>query len=334
MSTLRLMREEDVDAVREVDAVAFRAWAQQVSGESVPTYRRTRANVLACRQKDPEGCFVTERDGRVVGFIFSRTWGGVGWFGTFAVLPEYQRQGLGKQLIAASLDYLRRSSRHGNSCHGTSCHGNSCRLIGLETMPESAYNLGLYLKLGFQARFPTFLLTKALDRSAGRSGELPCWSSADAETQQRWLADLRQATGQILPALDYSKEIVSTDQYRMGETLLLLDGEQAVGLSVVWLTSGWEGWDEDRASVQALALQPAHTNHGTFRTLLQASEALAQADDKQTLGVMVNGCHVWALERLLEWGYRVKRVALRMVLKGTGEKPLTDDFVELSRWAG
>jgi len=25
-----------------------------------------------------------------IGFIFSRTWGGVGWFGTFAVLPEYQ----------------------------------------------------------------------------------------------------------------------------------------------------------------------------------------------------------------------------------------------------
>ncbi|RLC60774.1 MAG: hypothetical protein DRI80_10250, partial [Chloroflexota bacterium] len=190
MVTIRLMREEDADAVRRVDAAAFGAWWRQLMGEAAELPQRTRRNVLALLEKDPEGCFVAEDDGRVVGLIFSRTWGGVGWFGTFAVLPECQGRGIGKRLIAASLEYLR---------------WDTDRVIGLETMPESPYNLGLYLRQGFQARFPTFLLSKDLEPSAGGDVGIPCWSRADEGTRERWLAELREATGQIHPRLDYTK---------------------------------------------------------------------------------------------------------------------------------
>jgi len=99
---IRLMGERDAAAVRQVDALAFWAWAKEVKGERASMFRRTLTNILICREKDPEGCFVAEREGQVIGFIFSRTWGGVGWFGTFAILPEYQGQGIGKRLMAAS----------------------------------------------------------------------------------------------------------------------------------------------------------------------------------------------------------------------------------------
>ena len=319
MTTIRLMRNVDADAVRQVDSVAFGAWAQQVRGDPAPIYRRTRANVLASRAMDPEGCFVAEEGGRVLGFIFSRTWGRVGWFGTFAVLPEYQGRGIGQQLVAASLAYLNR---------------DLARLIGLETMAESAYNLGLYLKLGFRATFPSFRLVKVLDQPAAAGAGLPCWSAAGPGIRELWLADLREATGRILPGLDYAKEIRSAAGHGYGETLVLLDGEAAVGLSTVRLVSAWEGQGEELAIVQALALHPDHTEAGALRALLDGSEALARASGKQTMVVPVSACHAWALDQLLARGYRVSGMMVRMTwVEGQGWPP-ADTSVDFSRWAG
>jgi len=313
------MCEGDIDAVRQVDIAAFSAWWRQLTGDTTGRPQRTRTSVLACQEKDPEGCFVAEEEGRVVGLIFSRTWGSVGWFGTFAVLPEYQGRGIGKQLIAASLEYLRRDPN---------------RVIGLETMPESPYNLGLYLQRGFQACLPTLLLSKDLEPSAEGNVDLPRWSRASAKTRERWLADLREVTGRIQPRLDYTKEIISTARNGLGETMVLADGARAIGMSVVWLVGSREGLGEERASTHILALHPVHTDEEAFRALLGASEALARARGKRKLTLPVNARHAWALERLLEWGYRVERAMVRMVLEGTDEGPSTDNCVNLSRWAG
>ena len=233
MAAIRLMRKVDVDAVRQLEAAAFAAWWRQWRGGSGQPPRRTRTTVLASREKDPEGCFVAEADGSVVGSIFSRTWGAVGWFGNLVVLPAFQGRGLGNHLISASLAYLRQDPG---------------RLIGLETMPESPYNLGLHLSMGFQARLPTMLLTKELDGSTVDNIEVARWSSADAGTQQRWLADLREAVAQIRTGLDYSKEIISNARHGLGETLVLIEGTKAIGSSTVMLVSGREGSCEQRAA--------------------------------------------------------------------------------------
>jgi GNAT superfamily N-acetyltransferase len=319
MIKIRLMHEEDADAVREVDALAFWTWGRQVYGEAAQMYRRTRTNVLACREKDPEGCFVAEEGERVVGFIFSRTWGSVGWFGTFAVQPEYQGRGIGQRLIAASLEYLRREPG---------------RVLGLETMAESPYNLGLYLRRGFQVRCPTLLLSKTLAQPTTGETDLPHWSSADTATQERWLAGLREATNRIQAGLDYTKEIVSNAHFNLGETLVLTGGSSAVGMSVVRLASNHEGLAAERAGVQALALHPAHTSDDTFRALLDATETLARAHGLPEVATPVNARHIWALERLLQWGYRVERMAVHMILPGTDNGPATDHWVDLTRWAG
>jgi ribosomal protein S18 acetylase RimI-like enzyme len=343
MIAIRRMREADADAVREVDAVAFWTWEKQVKGEAARLVRRTRINILACREKDPGGCFVAEDEGQVVGFIFSRTWGGVGWFGTFAVLPEYQGQGIGQRLMAASLEYL---------------HRGPDRVIGLETMPGSPYNLGLYLRQGFQARLPTLLLRKPPEPHTTDEARLRCWSAADNGTRKRWLADLREATGQILPGLDYSKEIVSNTRHSLGETLVLTEGTRAVGVSVVKLVSDCENPRDNRVTVRTLALHPGYTKDETLRALLDATEAIARNHGKQTpfqkrhsdgaqtpyqrrhsdgaqdLKMAVNARHTWAVERLLQWGYEVERMAVHMVLQETDSGPSIDDKVDFSRWAG
>ena len=313
------MTPEDADAVRRVEAAAFGAWLKRARGRDEPLPWRTRANVLALREKDPDGCFVAEQDDRVVGFIFSRTWGSVGWFGTFAVLSEFQGQGIGKQLIGASLDYLRQ--RPG-------------RMMGLETMPGSPGNLGLYLKRGFHPRFLTIHLRKPVEPSMDDEVALPRWSRADAETRDRWLAELREATDRIRPGLDYSKEIISTSKHHLGDTLFLIEDGRAVGACTVALVGIREGPEEEKAPAHPLVLHPVHANEEAFHTLLGAAEALARAAGKQEIMIPVNARHTWALEQALRSGYRVERAMVRMVLSGTGTGPHTDNYVDLSRWAG
>jgi ribosomal protein S18 acetylase RimI-like enzyme len=319
MTAVRAMREEDADAVRLVDTAAFWAWEKQVRGDRAQQYRRTRTNVLACREKDPGGCFVAEEGGRPVGFVFSRTWGGVGWLGTFAVLPEHQGRGIGKRLIAASLEYLRQDPD---------------RVIGLETMFDSPYNLGLYLHLGFEARSPILLLGKALQGTAARDVGLPRWSSAEPATREQWLANLREATQSIYYRLDYSKEITSVDRHAAGETLVLAGGSRAIGFSTVRLVSTCEEQGHEQASLEVAALHPAYTGEAGLRALISASEVLARGYGKERLVVPVNGRHTWAVRRMLELGYRVERAGVRMVLKGTDDGPSGDHWVDFSRWAG
>jgi hypothetical protein len=214
-------------------------------------------------------------------------------------------------VIAANLSYLRDAPY-------------PQRVLGLETMPKSPYNLGFYTPLGFEARFLTFLMGKSLEGSTGKGVNLSHWSLADSRAQKLWITDLQNATEQIHPGLDYSKKIISTAKYSLDETFLLTLGRKAVGLSIVWFLSGREGVAEEQASVQMMVLHPAHTADQIFRILLDGTEAQAQAHNKQKLTTPVNACHALALERLIHSNYRFDQVRVRMVLEGTDAGPLRE----------
>ena len=291
---------------------------KRLPGEISTLPLRTRINALSRLEKDPEGCFLAEDNEKILGFIYSRSWGKVGWFGTFAVLPEYQGQGIGKELINASLGYLRHQG---------------CHVIGIETMPESAYNIGLYLKQGFKPRYLTIQLSKYL-QEGNPDIELPRWSQTDVKSRERWIKELRDATMQLSPGFDYTREITCTDQFGTGETLVLTHRGRAVGMCTVALQSPRENAGEDTAIIQVLAIHPAHTSSEALTTLLQGTEALAHSRGKVKLVLPVNARHAWALEQVVRLGYRVERTMVRMTLQEVEEDAVPDELVNLSRWAG
>jgi GNAT superfamily N-acetyltransferase len=329
------MTGDDLDEVGRLDRAAFAGWWRGLKGSTAVLPRRTRKNLAACRERDPQGCFLAEQRDRAVGYVFSRTWGGVGWLGPVGVLPRSQGRGVGKALLRASVDYLR---------------GAGARVIGLETMPRVPANVGFYLRQGFGADMPTLHLARqgASDGERGRrvasaaSSRLGRWSQADAVTRARWLDELREATGLILPGLDYSQEVLVTAQHGLAETLVLTAAGlaagrgvgRAVGLAVVALEGAREGTGDAPAALIALALHPRCTDAADFRLLLEAAEDFARSQGKPGLGVSVNTRHVWALSQLLGWGYQVERLMLRMVLEGTDAAPASGECVDLSRWAG
>ena len=71
-----------------------------------------------------------------------------------------------------------------------------------------------------------------------------------------------------------------------------------------------------------------------LRALVAATEALAAAAGKATLTLPVNGQHSWAVRQLLQQGYRVERLAVRMVLRDRGHGLPLENAVDCSRWAG
>jgi len=90
---------------------------------------------------EPDGCFVAEMDGRVVGsatatrYIPNSGAGSFGWIGMVLVDPEYRRHGIGSTLLKRCIQYLK-----------------DC---GVETVKLDATPMGklVYEKLGFRDEF-------------------------------------------------------------------------------------------------------------------------------------------------------------------------------------
>jgi putative acetyltransferase len=129
---IRNETEADVTAITEVTVAAFRTLEISHHTEQfiIETLRAAKALTVS---------LVAEVDGRVIGHIaFSpvtisdgtRNWYGLG---PVSVLPEYQRQGIGKALIREGLSRLKDMNAQGSCLVG---HPDYYRKFGFKNMPE------------------------------------------------------------------------------------------------------------------------------------------------------------------------------------------------------
>jgi putative acetyltransferase len=130
--TIRSETDADVSAITEVTVAAFRTLAISNHTEQFIVAALRAARALTISQ-------VAEADGRVIGHIaFSpvtisdgtRNWYGLG---PVSVLPEYQRQGVGKALIQEGLSRLKDMNARGCCLVG---HPDYYRKFGFRNLPE------------------------------------------------------------------------------------------------------------------------------------------------------------------------------------------------------
>jgi putative acetyltransferase len=128
---IRCETDADIDAIRDVTVSAFR---------TLEISSHTEQFIIAALRtaKSLTVSLVAEVDGRVVGHIaFSpvtisdgtRNWYGLG---PVSVLPEYQRQGIGKALIEEGLSRLRSVNARGVCLVG---HPDYYRKFGFKNVP-------------------------------------------------------------------------------------------------------------------------------------------------------------------------------------------------------
>ena len=95
----------------------------------------TRADFVRLLTLSPEGCFVVEAKGRIVGVLTTTTYDGLAFLGAVIVSPELRGKGVGKQMMEAALDHLRST--------------------GVRTVRLNAYlnAIPFYERLGFQREY-------------------------------------------------------------------------------------------------------------------------------------------------------------------------------------
>ena len=126
---MRTYVDEDLDAIVEVNARAFAAHPEQGSMDRGDFERRAASDWF-----DPAGLFVAEKDGRVVGFHWTKVEDDVGEVYVVGIDPDAQGGGLGKALTARGLRHL---------------YESGLRIVDLYVEGDNGPALAVYEGLGF-----------------------------------------------------------------------------------------------------------------------------------------------------------------------------------------
>ena len=151
-----ILRKEtiaDIDAITKVTIAAFKnlAVSNQTEQYIINALRDADALTLS---------LVAEIDGRVIGHIaFSPVTisdGAIGWYGLgpVSVLPEYQKQGIGKSLVNEGLSLLKKLGGQGCTLVGDP---NYYKQFGFKNFPELVHEgipQEVFLALPFSENVP------------------------------------------------------------------------------------------------------------------------------------------------------------------------------------
>jgi ribosomal protein S18 acetylase RimI-like enzyme len=320
------MEEKDLPTVAEVEAGVFTDWYRVYRRQPEPLAERSLEELRYACSHDPGGNHVAvAADGALVGFVMARTWGSVGWFGTLGVPTQFQGMGIGKALVESAVRYLR----------------GRCSVIGLETMPESGANIGLYTRAGFVASYPTHIMELSLIQEAGRLGgmtpeEVRAWSGLGAIARSSALGSIREISDALLPGLDYCREVKAVHEHGVGRTLLAHGpGGRLDGFAVLRTAPFRKEDTSGRAFVHALGVRPGAVSEAVLESLLRQIWSTATTLGMSRVAAGVNGRNHLAAGMLIDAGFRIIRSAIRMVMLPTAGEILTlTDDIEASRWAG
>lgn len=141
---IRRFKEEDRGKLKEITREAFDGVSIDQNIErlfgviaGMRWYERKWMDIDADCDANPEGVFVAEVDGRVVGYITTRVdhRTRIGRIMNFAVSPPYQKMGIGSKLMSRALRYLR---------------DEGMEFVRIETLEQNEVCRRLYPKLGFR----------------------------------------------------------------------------------------------------------------------------------------------------------------------------------------
>jgi mycothiol synthase len=128
--TIRSYSAADAEQVIAVNARAFASHPEQGAMDAADFARRTSTDWF-----DPAGLFVAERDGRIVGFHWTKVEDGIGEVYVVGIDPDAQGGGLGTALTARGLRHL---------------YEQGLPVVDLYVEGDNAPALTVYRKLGFQ----------------------------------------------------------------------------------------------------------------------------------------------------------------------------------------
>ncbi len=254
-----------------------------------------------------------DAQGRIAAFNLAHVSGAEGWMGPLAVREELQGQGLGRRIVTAGIEHLRRAG---------------CRTIGLETMPRTMENIGFYARLGFVPAPMTITLTM---EAIGGDAAMPELLSASGQGgRDELIAACRALTDRVSPGSDYTREIQLTLRHGLGD-LALLRGPQGlvIGFALFHDVPLVEGRSREESRVLKVVVGDA-ADLPRLATLLQAQ---ARRSGTLRVAIRMQGEYGDAFAALVGAGARVRWTDLRMILSAaSGAAAAGTRGLALSNW--
>jgi GNAT superfamily N-acetyltransferase len=300
----------DIDPLNRVFAEAF---TDRYSRDGLVGVRVPQLNPLVWRyaiDDAGDGAMVwRDAEGHLVAFNMVHRSGREGWMGPLAVRPDRQGEGLGSVMVRTGIEWLR---------------AQGASTIGLETMPRTVDNIGFYSRLGLvPGHLTVTLVHDVARRGAGALAE----SLAAAARPDDRVAECRRLTDELLPGVDFTREIELTRELAIGDTTLVRDGADLAGFALWHSTPLAAGRPKDELRVLKLVARDA----GALDRLLDALPAAAVQERVGRLAIRCQTEFASAYLRLVGRGYRVHWTDLRMILDGSPQPALRSGIV-MSNW--
>lgn len=220
---IRKMEFKDIEAIKEIDKGCFKV-----------DNKRTTEGILGYMEASNNSSIVYEENGKVIGFNFIHIWGSFAWFGPLGVDPEYKNKGIGKALVKETIKILREDYK--------------VSTIGLNTMPESQYNVGFYMNLGFTPLKLSLSLKKQLDYlMASQSMDLNKYDvrEIDIRDEMNYLSvkeELNIMSSGIIDNFNLTSELQLIRNKAFGTILKLEENNKTRGIIICYTKSIREGY--------------------------------------------------------------------------------------------
>ncbi len=285
---VRRLREDELAEADRIMRVAFGTFLglpdpMDFMGDA--DYVRTRWAA------DPSSALAAEVDGALVGTNFVSCWGSVGFFGPLTVKPSFWDRGVARALLDETIPVFdERRVRH----------------RGLFTFGHSPKHVSLYQGYGFLPRYLTPVLSKPVSGPAGG------WTTFSAlADQEEGHAAAAVVTGSILEGLDVRREIDAAFSQRLGDTVLVADGDGLAAFGVCHVGPGTEA-GSGTCYVKFGAARAGEGAEQRFARLLDACEGFAASRSASTIVAGVNTGRRGAYRQLLSRGYRPGFIGVTM----------------------
>jgi ribosomal protein S18 acetylase RimI-like enzyme len=209
---IRKMEIEDIIQVQQIDKICF-------NNDYVRRFELFKSYI------EVDGCsLVYEENGKIVGYICNHLSGSFAWFGTLGVHTEFKGRGIGKSLVKATIEMFQNHYKINN--------------IGLVTMPQSGYNIGFYMGLGFIPKEITLRLNKLLDESDLRrkvkdSLRVDLIDMNNDKELEKSIRDAKKLTNGLYEGLDMSSEIKKTKTSNMGIAFNVYEEDFLIGFGIL-----------------------------------------------------------------------------------------------------
>ncbi len=237
---------------------------------------------------DPEGLWIAEEAGRILGFAFSWVCGDFWFLAQLFVAPDQQGRGIGNELIGRTFEQARKAGATNRA---------------LITFTFNTVSQGLYMRHGFYPRFPVYFFSAGRERMKARlqGAQLACAPIGTATSDLETLRRIDRA------ALGVSRE--KHHKYLIDENVargvFLNAGDQCVGYAYI----------SRDGHIGPLGVVEPDVLGAAFATAL----SLAAEGDSERVSAFLPGTCDAALASALQAGMRITFPMVLMSTRSVGD---------------